>query len=174
MRSFFLACAALVALSAPGVHAQGDGGLGIGVGLIRVEDVTPPWLTLNLRYKPNRHLALEPDVGWYRRYFRDFYGVLSRTDAFDFGGSVLVAFPSRRWEVLVGGGVNAHVFKSTLDTSSLTGTHLGAHALAAFEIKGTDGLNLFAAIRHDAVGLGVGQRPLHDWKLFGGLRFSAN
>jgi len=119
-----LTLAATIAFSALRLRAR-DGGIG-GLG-VRLSSTSATsrlrGFTLNLRYRLFRNLAIEPEAGWYLRYFRDF---LRRSDAgpnaFDFGANALILVPSRRFDLFGGTGLGAQLFRSPSDDATLTGT----------------------------------------------------
>jgi len=173
MALVFAIVAATVAL-AQSARADG-GGFGLGVGIVKFSDSddsddSPLWLTTNLRMKLNANFAIEPEGGWYRQSEGSFH-----TDVFNFGGNALLILPSEKFDVFVGGGLGGHYFRFSGAGSSAAETYLGYHALGGIEVKATDSLNFFGAVRYEIVDAGGdSDDQLKAWKIYGGIRFTHN
>jgi hypothetical protein len=164
----------LCVLGAADVGAEG--GVGLGAGIVKFQDcegcVTPLWLTANIRFKVNRNFALEPEGGWYR-HTEDALGTEFTTDAFNFGGSALILIPTEQVEVFGGGGAGAHMFRVSGGGVVETETKFGFHFLGGADLKVTDSMNLFGAIRYELIdykGVGLEEDTLKQWKFYGGIR----
>jgi opacity protein-like surface antigen len=167
-------------LGACGTSAFADGGgFGVGAGIVSRVNCdgckTPLWLTANLRVKLNRNFALEPEAGWYREK-EDILGVDITQNAFNFGGSALVLIPSEQVEIFAGGGAGAHMFRLSGAGDSTTDTKLGIHFLGGLDLKVSDSMSLFGAIRYEMINvsdetdLGDADDWAKQWKFYGGIR----
>ena len=172
-----LAAAAAVAL-APSAHAQTSGSLGLGVGVVKPKDIdSTVWFTGTLRLPLSANLALEPEIGYWKKTAEEGAAKASLEDL-HFGGSALLVFPSERVEIFVGGGAGAHRLKGKLGVFGVgidrTETKLGLHILGGIDIRASDSLTVFGAARWERIRLGDeddGDDDLDTTKFYGGLRF---
>jgi hypothetical protein len=172
MKKLVLALGILIAATATAAMAD-DGGFGIGAGIVKVktEDTSHLWLTANLRLMMAANLALEPEIGWFRETAGD-----DHVDVFNGGGSLLFIIPSHQVNVFAGAGLGAHMYRSSVSGSSSSETHLGYHGLAGLDLKASEGVSLFGAVRYEIVDAEVNTAgdKLKQWKVYGGLRFRSH
>jgi hypothetical protein len=156
--------------------AGAEGGVGLGAGIVKFQDcddcVMPLWLTANLRINVNRNFALEPEAGWYR-HTEDYLGTEFTTNAFDFGGNALILIPTEQVEFWGGGGAGAHMFRVSGAGEASTETKFGFHFLGGVDLKVSDAMSLFGAIRYELIDykdVGLVEDTLKQWKFYGGIR----
>ncbi len=145
--------------------------LGVGVGYVKPEDVDGTfWLVANGRYKFASNLAVEPEIGYWRRS-EGVPGLfeVSLSD-FSVGGHVLLLLPAAdRLQVFVGGGPGVHFLRGAVGffglEASETETKFGVHLLGGVEADVAESLAVFGAGHFDLVS------EANQFKVYGGLRY---
>jgi hypothetical protein len=152
--------------------AADGGGFGLGAGMVKIKDTDDShlWLTANWRLMLADNLALEPEVGWYRS--TPVPGEEEHTNVFNGGGSVLFIVSSDRADVFAGVGLGARVSRSSAGDITSSDTKLGYHGLAGVELKASEGISLFGAVRYEIIP--VDPASIKQLKIYGGLRFRSH
>jgi len=161
-------------LGPPALRAEEKSG-GLGAGVVTGEDQYghPLWLTANVRISLGRGLVLEPELGFWKGQ-RAPLDLLVEFHDLHLGASLLWGFRWHRLEPFLGGGAGTHRF----DFGRGSGFHLGAHALAGFDVRASERTNLFAAARYEWIhdrapkdGPARYYTDLDLMRFYGGLRF---
>jgi len=189
--AIIITCA--LALGARTAAAESGSGVAFGVGMLRFvgqEAVfgsgnapNPFYLTAGLRVKLGRHVAFEPEFGWYRYTF--FYGysvdneeITTHTDTFNLGGSALLLLPIREFELFAGGGLGQQHLRTGGTGYTIGLSKLGFHALAGVDLRATDTTSIFATARYEFINWAAQDNQLNDrlrqWKFLVGVRFTAD
>jgi hypothetical protein len=160
-----LALATTVSARAEGVR------IGLGAGYVDPSDVGgTAFFTGNVRFDVARNVALEPEVG----YWKKSESVPGLVDVsikdLNFGVNVLYQFPtSGSLRFSAGAGLGAHVLKGAVGvlgfSESASETKLGGQLLAGLDLKVSSAVALFANARYDLVS------DFNQFKVYGGVRF---
>ncbi len=182
MKRLILAGAALLALAALPARSTtaDDTSLGLGIGRVKPEVESSSlgnatWYTGNLRLKVSRYLALEPEVGYWKRT-ETVLGVESSLEDLNFGGSGLLILPTSRVELWAGAGAGGHRIKGKLAgfgaSVSETQTKFGWHVLGGIDLKLSDHAAVFGAGRYDKIkgDESKSESDLDETKFYAGLR----
>lgn len=140
--------------------------LGLGAGVVQIEDADSSqlWVTANVRLPVGENFALEPEVGWYRESEDEV-----TLDVINLGGNALFVYSAaEQVELWAGGGAGAHTYRVSVGDESESETRLGIHFLGGVDLKLSDSLKLFGAIRYEII---QADESFHQWKLYAGLRF---
>jgi hypothetical protein len=191
--SLALIVTCVLALSGRSAMAESCSGVTLGVGLLRFQgqeavfgqggSPNPFYVSAGLRVKLGRHLAFDPEFGWYRYTF--FYGysvdeeeVTTHTDTFNLGGSALLLLPIREFELFAGGGLGQQYFRTGGNGFATALSKLGFHLTGGLDLRATDTTSLYAAIRYEFVNWTEQDSQPNDrlkqWKLVVGVRFTAD
>lgn len=165
---------------------------GVGVGYVKPERIDWTfWLVANGRYKFSSKLAVELEVGYWRRRFQALYPILfsraielkvghwwrsesifehSSISDFSVGGHMLLlSQESERLQVFIGGGMGVHFLKDNAgflgDKSSKTKVKFGVRLLSGIELDVAGSFSVFGAARFDLVS------EINQFKVYGGLRY---
>lgn len=160
---------------------------GVGVGYVKPERINWTfWLVANGRYKFRPNLAIELEIGYWRRHFQllsvEFLSGIgyrwwieniikpSKATFSDFSvGGHMLFFPpeGKPFQVFMGGGLGIHFFKDPLGfldyKSSKTKVKFGIRLLSGVEINLVKGFAGFVASRFDLVS------DINQFKVYGGL-----
>lgn len=158
-------------LVAAGSASAGDVGIGLGAGYVDPSDVGGTfWLTGNVRFKVAESVAIEPEVG----YWKKSESVPGLIDAsvkdINVGANVLYLIPSgEKLLISLGGGVGAHFLKGAVGVlgfeESESETKFGGQLLAGLDFEVAANVALFANVRYDLVS------DFNQFKAYGGIRF---
>ena len=128
-----------------------------------------------LRPGPGRHLALQPDLGCWKRT-ETVSGVSVSASDFSFGTTALVLLRARPALFFAGGGPSIHgiggdvgYYGFSVSSSSLT--RLGMGVLGGLDVEVSRSFVFFVAARYDWVSLET-ENPdsLNQRRLYGGFR----
>ncbi|MFN3135532.1 MAG: hypothetical protein ACK44H_08190 [Candidatus Kryptonium sp.] len=165
--------------------------LGVGVGYVKPEGIAWTfWLVANGRYKFTSNLAIELEIGyWKRRFKRPSISPFQMLEAkiwywqrpdnflkpseatfsdFSIGGHILLFSPeSEHVQIFMGGGPAIHFFKDPLGflgyKSSKTKVKFGVRLLSGIEVNLVWGFAVFGAARFDLIS------DINQFKVYGGL-----
>jgi len=174
MKRIIVALGMLAVLMSATAYADG-GGVGLGVGILKIKDADDSslWFTGNFRLNLSPSFVLEPEVGWAREKVEGYYGDYN-VDLINFGGSALFIVPAEKIEFFIGGGLGAHMMRvSGDDIDSESETKLGFHGLAGLDLKASEAISLFGAVRYEIINTD-GDEKQKQWKIYGGLRFRSH
>lgn len=175
MKRLPLVVSALIGLAALAASPAGAVGLGVGAGVVDVEQAPESalFLTGNIRFKLLGPVNLEPEVGYWKQTES---GVLvdTRSEDLSLGVNGLLVAPLHPLEVFAGAGLGAHFIDRSAGIGGLTSessqTRTGVHLLAGLDFRVSDTLNFFGAARRDSFGDQSDDEPTQT-KFYGGLRF---
>jgi opacity protein-like surface antigen len=162
--------ASILLLAAAASASAGDVGIGLGSGYVNPSDVGgTAWFTGSLRIKVGNSVAIEPEVG----YWKKSESVPGLVDVsikdLNVGANVLyLAAAGENVTVSVGGGIGAHFLKGAVGVlgfqESDSETKLGGQILAGVDFKVAQNVALFASVRCDLVS------DFNQFKAYGGIR----
>ena len=162
-----LAFSLVIAVSAN----AGEAAIGIGAGYVDPADVGgTAWFTGNVRFKVSHSIAIEPEVGYWKKSesipglidvsIKDLNAGVNVVYLAPVGSSVVVS---------LGGGVGAHFLKGAVGVpgfeQSESETKFGGQVFGGVDFKVTGSIALFANVRYDLVS------DINQFKAYGGIRF---
>jgi len=170
-RLFRFLPAVLLVAAFPASAAAGETGIGIGAGYVDPSDVGgTAWFTGNVRFKVAEAVAIEPEVGYWKKS-ESVPGLVDvSVKDLNVGANVLYLVKAGKdVTVSLGGGAGAHFLKGAVGVlgfeESDTETKFGAQILAGLDFKIATNVALFADVRYDFVS------DLNQFKAYGGIRF---
>jgi hypothetical protein len=168
---------ALLPLGAVGAAAAEPSSLGLGLGAVDPDGVdTALWLTANYRFHVSRALALEPEIGYWKKSEQAF-GVSASAKDLNFGLSALgVLQASRRVSLSVGAGAGIHNLEVDVGfvgqvAVSDSITRLGTHVLGGVALDASRTISLFVNVRYDWIFVEDDEPSVDQSKVYGGFRF---
>jgi hypothetical protein len=168
---------AFVALGLVAADARAQSSsLGIGAGVATPKDQDSTWwVTGNVRLPLGSILALEPEIGYWKRT-DTVAGLDVSTEDLQFGGNLLFIIPADRVQLFAGGGAGGHRLKGQIGIGGAritdSETKFGLHILGGLDIKVSSGVSLFGAARYEWIHLNDERTDdLKVTKFYGGFRF---
>ena len=170
MKTFIGSFLALSFVAAVSANA-GETAIGIGAGYVDPADVGgTAWFTANVRFKVSHSIAIEPEVG----YWKKSESIPSLLDVsikdLNVGANVLFTAPvGSKVVVSLGGGVGAHFLKGAVGLlgfqDSESETKFGGQILSGLDFEASESIALFVNVRYDLVS------DFNQFKAYGGIRF---
>jgi len=163
----FLALSFVAAVSAN----AGETAIGIGAGYVDPADVGgTAWFTGNVRFKVSDSIAIEPEVGYWKKSESVPGLVEVSIKDLNVGANVVYLAPVGNSVVVsLGGGVGAHFLKGAVGVlgfeESESETKFGGQVLAGLDFKIAENIALFTYVRYDLVS------DFNQFKAYGGIRF---
>ena len=170
-----LAFAALVFMAALPLHAQEQGSLSLGLGIVSPSDIDSTlWVTANYRFNLTNSLVLEPEVGIWKKDEGEGDVEVSLRDL-NFGANLLYVSRMTKAKLWGGAGLGAHLIKGTLGIAGAgsaeeSDTRLGFHILGGVDYEIASSADLYGAVRYDLVSL-EGDESLNQAKFYAGVRW---
>lgn len=163
----FLASSVLIVVSAN----AGETAIAIGAGYVDPADVGgTAWFTGNVRFKVADSIAIEPEVGYWKKS-ESVPGLIDVSiKDLNVGANVVYLAPVGSSVVVsLGGGVGAHFLKGAVGVlgfeESESETKFGGQVFGGVDFKVTGSIALFTNVRYDLVS------DFNQFKVYGGIRF---
>lgn len=164
---FLIAACVIIA----GRASAGETAVGLGAGYVDPSDIGgTAWFTGNVRIKVAESVAVEPEVGYWKKT-ESIPGLLDvSVEDINVGANVLYLVPAGDKVVAsLGGGIGAHFLKGAVGAlgfeESDTETKFGGNIQAGLDLKVAENVALFANARYDLVS------DFNQFKVYGGVRF---
>jgi len=171
MKRFLPALVVLTtALALGGAEEGRAASFGLGAGTVDPEGVLrTPWFTVNMRWKLNDKLMLEPEAGYWSKTSELIPAFETTMKDRSLGLNLVHPIHRKRVGFFVGAGLGVHLLESSSDVQG-TATESERELKEALHLFGgleydLRGLTLFGAVRFDIIA------DANQSKIYGGVRF---